>query len=349
LRPGDYYIRADDRPGNARAYFPGVGALSDAVPVAVNENGESPGANFRMPDGGSVTIAGTLVSETGPTFRTPFQFYLLPTAEDVIEDPGAFVVVNAASGNGNPLPGEFELRGVFAGSYILYVSTLDNASGRSMSGRLPISVGAQDIRNVSLEMHPAGILAGRVILEDGSTLHGNLTLRTRDAEAAIGQTPPPSINVKPDGSFLLSPVREARYSLILNSNDSCIVDILQGGKSVYDDGFTGGSNPQPIDVVVSRQCGSIQVQGAPNRFVSLVPAMEHRRNPLLYRRDIFDPVAAKYPPVNQIPPGDYKLFVWDNIPPNAELNPAWLAKFEDRGIPLTVGRDSTQTIQIPDR
>ena len=60
--------------------------------------------------------------------------------------------------------------------------------------------------------------------------------------------------------------------------DSCIVDIHQGGKSVYDDGFIGGMDAEPIEVILSKQCGTVQVQilddrkqPVPNAFVSLVP------------------------------------------------------------------------------
>jgi hypothetical protein len=107
-------------------------------------------------------------------------------------------------------------------------------------------------------------------------------------------------------------------------------------------------------VVLSKQCGTVQVQilderkqAVPNAFVSLVPAAEHRSNVLLYRRSIFDVAASKYPPIGLVPPGEYKMFAWDNIPPNAELNAGYLAKFEDRGVPVTVRRGESLTVQVP--
>ena len=78
-----------------------------------------------------------------------------------------------------------------------------------------------------------------------------------------------------------------------------------------------------------------------------VPAAEHRRNPLLYRRSIFDVAAAKYPSIRLIPPGEYKMFAWDSIPPNAELNTEFLARFENRGVPVTVRRGESLTVQLP--
>jgi hypothetical protein len=203
-------------------------------------------------------------------------------------------------------------------------------------------------------MHPEGNLKGRLLLEDGTATRIPLTLRLRDPQAVVGRTPSPSIEPGPDGSFVIEQAPEARFSLTQNSPDTCIVDIHQGGKSVYDEGFIGGADAQPIEVILSKQCGTVQVQilddrkqSVPNAFVSLVPAAEHRSNVLLYRRSIFDVAGSKYPPISLIPPGEYKMFAWDNIPPNAELNAAFLAGFEDRGVPVTVRRGETLTVQLP--
>jgi hypothetical protein len=200
-------------------------------------------------------------------------------------------------------------------------------------------------------MHPATDLPGRLMLEDGSPVRQPISLRARGTLVAPVMN---SINVNTDGTFTIPQVPEARYSITQNSSDSCILDIHQGGKSVYDEGFIGGMGAEPIDVILSKQCGTVQVQilddrkqSVPNAFVSLVPAAEHRSNVLLYRRSIFDVAGSKYPPISLIPPGEYKMFAWDNIPPNAELNAAFLAGFEDRGVPVTVRRGETLTVQLP--
>jgi hypothetical protein len=359
LRPGEYYVRADYRiPSNTSreqilAYFPGVAGLTDAVPIIVNESGESPGANFSIPNNGTAKV---FIRVLGPQDmpRDKAQFCLLPSGANSIEDANSISIRNFASDTANPAQGEFALHGIPPGEYQLCAFIYDNVKNRIYNGRVRLNVGSQDLRNVLIEMHPEGNLKGRLLLEDGTATRIPLTLRLRDPQAVVGRTPSPSIEPGPDGSFVIEQAPEARFSLTQNSPDTCIVDIHQGGKSVYDEGFIGGADAQPIEVILSKQCGTVQVQilddrkqSVPNAFVSLVPAVEHRSNVLLYRRSIFDVAGSKYPPISMIPPGEYKMFAWDNIPPNAELNAAYLAKFEDRGVPVTVRRGETLTVQLP--
>jgi len=351
LRPGEYYIRADYRSPmtTVHAYFPGVTSLADASPIVVNESGESPGANFTIPSGGTVKISGTV---NGPANmpRSNTQFSLWPVDREQLEDPTVVSIPNVANSE-NRTVGEFELRSVPPGRHILVAFVSDNVKQRSYSGSITLDVGTEDYRNVSIEMHPSTDLTGRLMLEDGSPVRQPIYLRARGTLVAPLMN---LINTNTDGTFTISQVPEARYSITQNASDSCILDIHQGRKSVYDEGFVGGMDAEPIEVILSKQCGTVQVQilddrkqPIKNAFVSLVPAVEHRRNPLLYRRSIFDVAGSKYPPINLIPPGEYKMFAWDNIPPNAELNAGFLARFEDRGVPVTVRRGETLTVQLP--
>jgi hypothetical protein len=286
--------------------------------------------------------------------RDRAQFCLRPSGIDPVEDANAISVRNFASVAESPAQTGFELHGIPPGQYQLCAVIYDNVQKRSYNGRVGLNVGAQDLQSVVIEMHPEGKIKGRLLLEDGTPIRIPLTLRQRDPQPMVGILPSPSIEPGPDGTFAIERAPEARYSLTANAAGTCIVDIRQGGKSVYDDGFIGGMDAAPIDVILSKQCGTVQVQilddrkqPVPNAFVSLVPAAEHRSNPLLYRRSIFEVAGSRYPPINLIPPGEYKMFAWDNIPPNAELNAAFLEKFEDRGLPVTVRRGESITVQLP--
>jgi hypothetical protein len=361
LRPGEYYVRAEHRPSATasseimRAYFPGVLGLNDASPIVVNESGESPGANFSIPNGGTAKVSGT-VRVPGNLTRSNIQFSLLPVGSDHLEDAATIRISNSANAE-NRAVGEFEFQRVPPGQYTLGAFLFDNVQLRSWSASVTLNIGTEDYRNVPLDLHAATDLKGRLVLEDGSPVQQSIMLRPRGHQADLSRTPPfliNRINTNADGTFIISQVTDARYSMTQNATDSCIVDIHQAGKSVYDDGFTGGMDAEPIEVILSKQCGTVQVQvlddrkqPVPNAFVSLVPAPEHRDNPLLYRRSIFDVAGSKYPAINLVPPGEYKLFAWDSIPPNAELNGAFLARFEDRGVPVTVRRGESITVQLP--
>jgi hypothetical protein len=358
LRPGRYYVRVDSPRSSAdsneivRAYFPGVSGVTAAVPIVVDESGESPGANFSMPSSGIVKISGNVVGP-GNMSRANAQFYLLPAGTGSLEDPVTIFIRNFLSNPSDRADGGFELRGISEGHYDLCAVINDNGQMRSYTGCVLLDVGRQDLQNVRIEMEPAGDVKGRLVLEDASAIRRPLTLRLRDRRATLAGMGTP-FNPNDDGTFIIPQLPRTRYSITNDTADTCLADISQGGKSVYDDGFIGGMDAEPIEVVLSNQCGTVQVQVVDDKnkavshaFVSLVPAMEHRRNPELYKRSIFDVAASKYPPIKRIPPGEYKLFAWDNIPPNAELNEQFLSKYEDRGVRVTVRHGDSLTIQVP--
>jgi hypothetical protein len=334
-----------------RFYFPGVPGTADATPIVVNENGESPGADFRISNSGTVTISGT-VNSPGNAQRVATQFYMYPIGSEQLADPSTVSIPNSASAESRSL-GQFELRGVPPGQYSLVATLFDAAQARSYIGRMSVDVGVQDIRNLFVELRASADLKGRIVLEDGSAVQRMLTLRPRETQAFSVRVQT-AINSNVDGTFVIPQVPESRYSITQNSNDSCVVDIQQGGRSAYNDGFIGGMDAEPVTVVLSNTCGTVQVQivddkqqPVSNAFVSLVPSGERRKNPLLYKRSLFDVAASKYPPIRGISPGEYRMFAWDNLPPNAELNAAFLAKFEDRGVPVTVRHGESVTVPIP--
>ena len=142
--------------------------------------------------------------------------------------------------------------------------------------------------------------------------------------------------------------------MTVNATDLCILDIQQDGKSVYDKGFTIEESRSPLTVILSNRCGAVQTEVLDDMqrpvkaaFVALVPATARRQNPLLFRRSPYDAAGTRYVPIEQIPPGEYKIFAWDRIPTYAEMNPEFLVRFEDRGVPLTVEPGAILKVQVP--
>jgi len=45
-------------------------------------------------------------------------------------------------------------------------------------------------------------------------------------------------------------------------------------------------------------------------------------------------------------PGDYKLFAWDDVEPNIWFDPECLKNFEDRGAPITLPVSGQATVQL---
>jgi hypothetical protein len=121
-----------------------------------------------------------------------------------------------------------------------------------------------------------------------------------------------------------------------------VVDILQSGVSVYDNGISVVSNSiDPIQIIVKTDGGSIegivhdskQIPLA-GTTVAMVPQIQHRQNPALYRVETSD--SEGHFLITGIPPGDYKLFAWENATPGAYQNAQFMSQYETRGVAVTV-------------
>jgi hypothetical protein len=78
--------------------------------------------------------------------------------------------------------------------------------------------------------------------------------------------------------------------------------------------------------------------------VGLVPDASRRNSPDQYRAT--ESEADGHFSLRGIPPGDYELFAWQNIEPNAYLNDVYMTGFERLGTPMTVAPNSVGIISV---
>jgi hypothetical protein len=84
----------------------------------------------------------------------------------------------------------------------------------------------------------------------------------------------------------------------------------------------------------------------PGAHLALVPESGRRHRPDLYRLAVSDDAGQSV--IRGIPPGDYKLFAWDSLEPNAHLNSDFLRSHEDLGTPLRIrpGENGAVVIKV---
>lgn len=78
----------------------------------------------------------------------------------------------------------------------------------------------------------------------------------------------------------------------------------------------------------------------PNVIVGLIPDEPLRPRFDLYRSTSTD-AAGRYQ-LNRIPPGNYKLFSWEDIEAQSWLDRAVLRSYEDLGSPLAISEGSSR-------
>lgn len=178
--------------------------------------------------------------------------------------------------------------------------------------------------------------------------------------------------IEADGAFTIPLVPEGKYRLQVNVGGvvptpatttpapppspslpatAYVADIRQGSLSIYDNGFSVGNEAvNPIQILVNTNGGSLEGTVAesdrkpvPAATVVVVPATDRRRNPALYRTVRSDTQGHFI--FTAVPPGQYKVFAWENVPLEAWQNAEFLARYEQRGVSVTVNPGTRVTAE----
>jgi hypothetical protein len=173
----------------------------------------------------------------------------------------------------------------------------------------------------------------------------NLRIALQPLEGtAFDFTAPVTVNGDSSGAFVFSNVPEAQYTIQVSglSANAYVADIRENGVSVYDSGFpVVDQTPSPIEVSIRSGGSTIRgiVRDANEKAVItarvvLVPQLARRGNTALFKTVLSNRDGTFT--FTAVPPGEYKLFAWFSVPPNAPLNPDFLSKYEARGQAITV-------------
>jgi carboxypeptidase family protein len=157
--------------------------------------------------------------------------------------------------------GEFEIKGVPSGEYIVTAALL--GSGKIRTASQKVNVGNSDLDGVSLVVTDGIDIPGRIELEGKSAATAaNLAVWLDPAEEEtqfiFGRS---RADVQPNGSFVLKEVDDGSYSInvrskcqecYLKSAGSNGVDLLERGVQV-----SSGAGPSPIAIVYSSNTGTL--------------------------------------------------------------------------------------------
>jgi len=240
--------------------------------------------------------------------------------------------------------GDFEVRGVPAGHYNLSaargsaevtVVPLD-VTGNVEGVRVVLGQGAQVRAGIRME----GGDAVRpqfwqiVITRDGR--NGGYSLEPNDLVAAQNNVSPGHYEVR------VERLPENTYVKSIRSGDN---DVLNDGLTI-----SQGANVR-FEITLAVDAGKVEgtVTGKDDQpgvgaTVVLVPETRFRT-----RSDLFQSVTTdQYGrfEFNMVPPGEYKVFAWDDVEPGIWNDPAFLKENEKRGEPVTVAANGRETVKV---
>lgn len=250
---------------------------------------------------------------------------------------------------------------LFPGSYML---TANSASGE---GYATFTLGDADIDNLTIATTPAFEIPGRIVVEGppiNSASLGELQLSLRRDPPRGEQLSLSYSTLLPDRSFVLSAAAgdfRVNIAPILNRTrprsgpspqlQNAYVKSIRMGNSDLLNGILH-LEVQPsasIEVVIATNPGALDGQamkGSPGLAadvpVILLPDTRSRNE--LYRTTATDASGRFH--FDRVPPGDYKVFSWEEVEDGAWYDAEFMKANESRGMPVHIEEGKTETARI---
>jgi hypothetical protein len=366
LPPGRYWVSANYRSrmmfGEAPArntgdkpeedyvttYYPGSIEQAGARPIELEAGQEMPGVDIRMQKARVYRIRGRVVGAAQPR---NLRLVALP------RDRSGFMGAGPGPGAGVKEDGSFEIGYVQPGSY--YVTAMPMGP-QSALGKVAVDVSRDNVENVILTLGGGVTLAGGIRI-DGDLPQGKpisfgaIRVQLSPIEGVVFNVP--NGTPKEDGSFTLENVGPDKYRIgVFNvPPGTWLKSIRVGDQEVLDTGIdVSGGAPGAVQITLGTGVGQVSgmVRDANQQpvagLVSLLPdPMKEDRNDL-YRTTAADQTGQFT--IQNIAPGDYKLFAWGDIEPGSNMDPELLKLHESKAEKITIKPNSQQNVtltQIP--
>ena len=363
LDPGEYYIRASSLelkpgetiPGNSRSdapgpryaptYFPGFRDPKDATLIRLRVGSNFSAFDFKLQPALNAAIQGHIYIEA--TGESAGGATIIATYAGAVASDQKFQTRSTPSGRDI---GEFGMGGMTQGTYI--VSSQYSFGGQQFIVHRKASIKTSE-RAFMLYLSPGSTVTGRMNAPAGPAVD------LRSARVALESVDPdlPSpanVNVDPNGQFSLARVEPGEYVLrtVNLPGDVYVKSIRSGEADIQTKPLViRYASPESIRVDLGVDGGRLDgvvVDSANHPFagatVGLVPDAARRNSPDQYRAT--ESEADGHFSLRGIPPGDYRLFAWQNIEPNAYLNDVYMTGFEPLGVLMTVAPGSEGNISV---
>jgi len=354
----------------ATVYYPGTTDPLRAATIEVGPGGEVPGIDFVLPDQQVFRVRGRLAdTSTGLPPRSA-SISLVP------RDTSFSGLSGNIPPNYNASTGTFDMRNVPPGAYWLRAQATDstatavitpNAVGRTVSEALSMATSARtaaqkslditgDMEGLLLELGPGFSINGSVRVEGTALPTSNgprVALRPTNSNGLVS----PLLPLNADGTFTLTNVMPGEYrAQVLGMPVEYYVkearieqtDVLNA-PLVITEPVRGN-----LEIVVSSAAGQIDGTLTDKGFqpvsalqTVLIPD-EHRDRSDLFKSAVTDQ-SGKFT-FRGVTPGNYKIFAWESLEPNAFYDPQILRQYEDQGKQVRVlegGKTTTEVKMIP--
>ena len=329
-------------------YYPATTDRAQATPVDVTAGATVSGINITLGPSPVQTIRGRVSGFSGQA-----------TVAIASAMPGTAARITAKGAS--TIDGAFEFSGVVPGPYVL--TAQDRAGG--VSSPVAVLVGDRDAEGVSIVAAPAVQLSVRVTAEglpQGALENSGFAASLRpDLEATQGAFLPnvraQNILIRLGTGLTFANLAPGDYQLdisqpgLQDNMKPLYIKSMRLGREDALGGFRIASDTtDSLQVVFTTESGSVEGVAlgrtgdpAPNVTVVLVPTNARKRMALYQTLVTASDGRFRF---QGIPPGDYKLFAWEDVETGAWANAEFMRTYESRGRSVRVSENGKEEVQL---
>lgn len=321
LTPGEYVVRARDFISKrfVSVYFPGTIDVKEARRMDLRAGEVLGGIDLPSFPTRTVRVTGTVQGTNGD-----------PTGVSL----SALNDTQATNQVVDPISGAFEFKHVIPGSYMLVARSSERRAA------LSVEVRSVDLLNYSITLGSAGhMIPARIRIEGhppGDDPELEKLYFAIQRESPIAGLEPERYSPFANGRLTFD-LLSGNYRIHLSRpDDFYIKSMTLGGVNILNQGLrVESSSDVPLEIVVASNPGSVEGRAVgKNVTVVLIPNAERRGQRDFYRSA--KPAASGEFRFEKVPPGDYKLFVWQAENGGPWRDPEYVVRYEDRGIPIRI-------------
>jgi hypothetical protein len=343
LRAGTYYLKATGRQvapfellDNATVtYYPGGADSSRAVRIELRADEQMRGFDIRLQSSGAHSIQ----------FQLPPGITVSPSRSYLLNGEGSVLAEGWRSGVGlgfgNIPPGSYE-------AFIIGLRA-DKSPGYA---RRHVEVADADVDGGTLEFVPGAAVTGTVRLE-GNAIRDLGKLRVHLQSDFRDVTPlNPNATVHPDGSFTFEAVAPVAYDISIDRVTGVYLKTVRmGDQPLAQPRIDAAEKLEPLTVVLGADTGELQgiVKNSKGDLIARARADAiadggHANRPD-FNRSTFSDEKGQFK-ITDLPPGQYKIFAWENVPDGAPQDPEFRKPFGDQAVAVTIPPSARVNLNI---